>query len=305
MDTVRRPGGPGHARLVAAARPARPTTALLVEARILDWEPRLRRGLASAARPTWPFEYRLVRDLVRRRARAARPRVRRHGARWQALIALLDQPDSPWWDDATDDGRRRDPRRDRRPRRSTRPARELRAALRRPGELDVGPAPPGEFEEATLGSSGIGPLEWYFNKGPFAGGRRRRRDRQHLLPAVAGLPGPGRPAYVAGSASTDVFAVTNAAVVPADDRHERPRRRADHHHDRPERQPVRPPLRRPDQRGRGRHGAAPFSPTASQRALRPDARRWSRSRRARFYSLTGSGPSGTSIRTRPSSITTG
>ncbi len=85
-----------------------------------------------------------------------------------SLAGLLEDPSAAWWDDAaTPDvvetwrggrrpgdgrGRRRAPRRD-----------------RQPGPLVVGPAAHGRpSARPTLGESGIGPLEWYFNDGPHA-----------------------------------------------------------------------------------------------------------------------------------------
>lgn len=83
---------------------------------------------------------------------------------WQALIAFLDRPNDPWWDDA---------------RTTTREtaAGQAAAALDAAGadlRRDLG-GPEGwtwgrfhttTWREGTLGNSGIGPLEWYFNRGP-------------------------------------------------------------------------------------------------------------------------------------------
>jgi len=46
--------------------------------------------------------------------------------------------------------------------------RELRAAFEDPDKWTWGALHQAHFDEATLGSSGIGPLEWYFNQGLFA-----------------------------------------------------------------------------------------------------------------------------------------
>ena len=139
-----------------------------------------------------------------------------------------------------------DARRHRRPRPSTRPARELRAAYGDPASWTWGRLHQARFEEATLGSSGIGPLEWYFDKGPFAGAGRRRRGR--TTPTTgrrAAYPDPDDPSYVPVGHRRRLRR-HEPAVVPAVDRHGGPGRRADRPDDRPERQPVRPPLRRPD-----------------------------------------------------------
>ena len=75
--------------------------------------------------------------------------------------------------------------------------------VRRPGELDVGRDAHGDVRaRRRSGSSGIGPLEWYFDKGPYPAPGAAGAVEQHLLPAVAGLPGPGRPDVQAGRAST-------------------------------------------------------------------------------------------------------
>ena len=84
---------------------------------------------------------------------------------WQALIALLKTPASAWWDDRTT------------------PAREgaaaiisgaldragdaLRATLGGPSRWTWGRLHRLTLAEATLGVSGIGPLEWYFNGARF------------------------------------------------------------------------------------------------------------------------------------------
>ena len=92
--------------------------------------------------------------------------------------------------------------------RSTRPARSCGppTATRRTG--------PGAalhqatFEEATLGSSGIGPLEWYFNKGPYAApGAAGAVNNVYYRPSVA-YPDPDDPYYVPAGID-HVFDVTN------------------------------------------------------------------------------------------------
>ena len=208
---------------------------------------RLHRRTRSAARPTRPSSTASSATSFDDELGAARPRVRRE----QRLVAGDDRPPRPAGLAVV--GRR--PTTDRPETRDDILGRALdeagrRAAgrLRRPGELDLGPrSTRPRFEEATLGSSGIGPLEWYFDKGPFPAPGAAGRGEQHLLPAVAGLSRIRTTRPTCRSAST-ASSRHEPAVVPADDRHGRPRRRADHPDDRPERQPVRPPLRRPDRR---------------------------------------------------------
>jgi penicillin amidase len=58
----------------------------------------------------------------------------------------------------------------------------------------VGPVHEATFREPTLGTSGIGPLEWYFNKGP-SRCVRGRCVAQHLLPARPTYPDPYDPSF--------------------------------------------------------------------------------------------------------------
>lgn len=83
---------------------------------------------------------------------------------WQALIAALAEPSSPWWDDTSTPGVLR--ARDVISAVMDRTASDLRAALGGPGRWTWGRIHTVDFREQTLGTSGIGPLEWYFNSGP-------------------------------------------------------------------------------------------------------------------------------------------
>ena len=83
------------------------------------------------------------------------------------LRRLLDDPNSAWWDDSrTPDVTETS---------DTITARaideagaELRNAFGSPDGWSWGRVHTATFREATLGTSGIGPLEWYFNEGPRA-----------------------------------------------------------------------------------------------------------------------------------------
>ncbi|HET9345836.1 MAG TPA: penicillin acylase family protein [Candidatus Limnocylindrales bacterium] len=91
------------------------------------------------------------------------------GASWQAMIGFLDDPRSAWWDDIATTGRK-----------ESAPdvlvaaldaaGAELRGAYGEPKDWTWGRVHRATFREQTLGTSGIGPLEWYFNKGPVAVG---------------------------------------------------------------------------------------------------------------------------------------
>ena len=124
------------------------------------------------------------------------------------MIALLDQPRLAVVGRHHDRRPGRDPRRHRRggPRRGGRGA---AGRVRRPGELDVGRASTRRrSREATLGSSGIGPLEWYFDKGPFpAPGAAGAVNNTYYRPSRA-YPDPDDPTYKPVGID-GVFAVTN------------------------------------------------------------------------------------------------
>ena len=85
---------------------------------------------------------------------------------WVLLETLFDDPESAWWDDRTT------PEREFPGLIVVRALDEAGAALRAtygaPSSWTWGRLHTASFAEATLGSSGIGPLEWYFNDGPHA-----------------------------------------------------------------------------------------------------------------------------------------
>jgi penicillin amidase len=86
---------------------------------------------------------------------------------WVALTNLLADPSSAWWDDTTTPGietadqvilAAMDAA-----------GADLRTAFGDPGSWTWGRLHTATFQEQTIGAnSGIGPLEWYFNKGPVA-----------------------------------------------------------------------------------------------------------------------------------------
>jgi penicillin G amidase len=86
-------------------------------------------------------------------------------ASWEAIIRLLSQPNSPWWDDSrTTDVH--ETSRDIAARALDRAGGELRGALGDPTSWRWGALHQATFREATLGTSGIGPLDWYLDRGP-------------------------------------------------------------------------------------------------------------------------------------------
>lgn len=86
---------------------------------------------------------------------------------WVALSRLLDDPFATWWDDGgTPDVAEHAP--DIIARAMDEAGAELRDAIGSPDRWSWGHLHTATFREATLGQSGIGALEWYFNDGPHA-----------------------------------------------------------------------------------------------------------------------------------------
>jgi penicillin amidase len=153
------------------------------------------------------FEYRLVRGLFDDDLGDLAREYVGGGASWKATIALLDQPESPWWDDTTT-ADRVETRDDIVAAALDEAGRELRAAYGDPTNWTWGRLHQAKFSEATLGSSGIGPLEWYFDKGPFAApGAAGAIDNTYYRPSRA-YADPDDPTYKPVGID-GVFSVTN------------------------------------------------------------------------------------------------
>jgi penicillin amidase len=127
---------------------------------------------------------------------------------WEALISLLGQPISPWWQDttpgapeginaATTAGAAIDTT-----------AAELRKAYGDPATWTWGRLHQVQFKESTLGSSGIAPLEWYFDPAarPVAGADGAIDNNYYRVSRA--YPDPTDPDYVPLKL-TEVFGVTN------------------------------------------------------------------------------------------------
>ena len=150
---------------LAGIEPATPDGKAVLD-EINDWD-----GWAAAdstgATAYLEFEYRLLRGLFDDDLGDLARDYVGSGASWQAMIGLLDQPTSAWWDDRTTTGRT-----------ETAPdiiaaaldaaGADLRGAYGEPKDWAWGRAHQAVFREQSLGESGIAPLEWYFNKGPIA-----------------------------------------------------------------------------------------------------------------------------------------
>ncbi|HEX4897285.1 MAG TPA: penicillin acylase family protein [Candidatus Limnocylindrales bacterium] len=83
---------------------------------------------------------------------------------WQGLLATLGDPAGPWWDDVTTTAVER--ARDVISAALDATAANLRETVGGPGRWTWGRLHTVDFREGSLGLSGIGPLEWYFNSGP-------------------------------------------------------------------------------------------------------------------------------------------
>ena len=149
---------------IAAATPD--GTAVLEQ--IQSWD-----GLAAAdgigAAAYCAFEYELLRGLFDDELGDLAREYVGGSASWQAMLTFLDDPRSAWWDDTTTTGRK-EARPDILAAALDAAGADLRGAFGDPKDWTWGRVHQATFREQTLGTSGIGPLEWYFNKGPVAVG---------------------------------------------------------------------------------------------------------------------------------------
>ena len=137
----------------------------LVRDRIDEWDGACDvANVGCAAYMSW--EYRVMRDIFDDELGPIARDYVGSGASWVMLAQLLGDPSSPWWDDvSTPDvvesadlivARAMDEA-----------GAELRTTIGPPDAWTWGRLHPVSFREQTLGSSGIAPLEWYFDKGPY------------------------------------------------------------------------------------------------------------------------------------------
>ncbi len=130
-------------------------------------------------------------------------------ASWQGLIALLAKPNDPFWDDITTTNRKETQ------------ADILSAALDGAGAAlhsSLGADPTtwtwgrlhtATFREVTLGESGIAPLEWYFDKGPYpVAGAAGAVDATYYQFSV-GYPDPYDSTVSAATDLRSLFEMTN------------------------------------------------------------------------------------------------
>ncbi len=127
-------------------------------------------------------------------------------ASWQALIAVLRDPASPWWDDVTTPAVERS--KDMVSAAFDRAARQLRTAIGSPNRWTWGRIHTVDFQEQTLGISGIGPLEWYYDAGPRPVGGVDGAIQNNYYQTAAAYADPNDPTYVPAGLSK-VFSVSN------------------------------------------------------------------------------------------------
>ncbi len=192
--------------LVSGVRPKTEDGALVLQ-RILDWRDLACPTDSFGCAAYLAFEYRLVRGLFDDDLGDLARDYVGGSASGQAMIALLGQPTSPWWDDKTTTDRV-ETRDDIIAAAFDEAGRELRAAYGDPAKWTWGSLHTARFAEATLGSSGIGPLEWYFDKGPFpASGAAGAVNNTYYEPSRA-YPDPNDPSYKPVGIDS-VFSITN------------------------------------------------------------------------------------------------
>jgi penicillin amidase len=110
------------------------------------------------------FEYRLLRALFDDDLGPLAGEYVGGPISFEAAMALVAEPETDWWDDARTDVR--ESALDIAERALDEASAELRKALGAPESWTWGGLHRAAFREETLGTSGIAPLEWYFNRGP-------------------------------------------------------------------------------------------------------------------------------------------
>lgn len=158
---------------VAAQPQASNADSELLRQRIVDWAADLTCTTSSKGCAAYEeFEYWLLRYTFQDELGAG---IEPIDAGWRYVGSepshefigiLADQPHNAWWDDVSTPGT--EGRDAIIVRALDRAAAELRATVGDAAFWEWGRLHTVTFEEQTLGTSGIGPLEWIFNKGPFA-----------------------------------------------------------------------------------------------------------------------------------------
>jgi penicillin amidase len=127
---------------------------------------------------------------------------------WRALISLLGQPISPWWQVTTPGSAGTNDPSGLLSSVLDATAAELRAAEGDPANWTWGRIHEVTFMDSTLGSSGILPLEWYFNASPQEVAGADGTINNNYYQVWRAYPDPGDASYVPVGIG-EVFNVTN------------------------------------------------------------------------------------------------
>jgi len=114
-------------------------------------------------------------------------------ASWQGLIGVLRDRHSPWWDDSSTP--RVELPKDIMSGALDRAAAELRATVGPPGRWTWGRIHTVDFKEQSLGISGIGPIEWYYDSGPRPVGGAAGAIQNNYYRTWRAYPDPADPSF--------------------------------------------------------------------------------------------------------------
>jgi len=165
-----------------------------IAARIGSWDGTC--GTDSTGCAAWnAWEYRVLRDIFDDELGPALARDYVGSPfSWVLLGQLLEDPGNHWWDDVSTTERTEAA--DQIVARAMDEAgAELRTAIGSPDRWSWGRLHTATFREATLGESGIGPLEWYFNDGPHAVPGMAGAINNTYYRFTAAYPDPQDPGY--------------------------------------------------------------------------------------------------------------
>jgi penicillin amidase len=179
--------------LLAEAQPAT-EDGRTIAARIAAWDGAC--GVDSVGCAAWnAWEYRIMRDLFDDDLGPALARDYTGSPfSWVLLGQLLEDPHDHWWDDVST--RDRVEAADQVVARAMDEAgAELRTTIGSPDRWSWGRLHSATFREPTLGASGIGPLEWYFDDGPHAVPGMAGAINNTYYRFTAAYPDPEDPAY--------------------------------------------------------------------------------------------------------------
>ncbi len=172
---------------------------------ILEWDGRcIEESRGCAAWSAW--EYRLLRRIFDDDLGPLARDWVGSPMSWVVLERLFDETDAGWWDDVTTPGR--ESAAELMDRALDEAGTELEAALGAADGWTWGRLHTVTFREDTLGSSGIGPLEWYMNaqRRPAPGAAGAINNTYYRFSRA--YPDPDDPEFVPVGLG-DVFAVTN------------------------------------------------------------------------------------------------